>query len=102
MKLPREYRRRKSEGRKQREAAPPSRWIRSSSGMPAKLVKTAGVNEADEWLYRLDYGDIIGNQLWSLTDLEKTGVTFLDDQPADWQLGEWRSRTPEQDPELEA
>lgn len=91
MRLPREYRRPRG-GRKQREAAPPTKWMRSKTGKPFKLVKTQGVNAADEWMYRLDYGDIVGNQLWSISDLEAVGAYFIDDQPSDWQLGEWRQR----------
>ncbi len=76
--------------RKQTEAAPPSCWMRSKTGMPFKIVKTSGVNAADEWLYRADYGNVKSSTLWSLTDLEREGCTFITEQPDDWQLSEWR------------
>jgi len=91
MKLPREFRRTRGQ-RKQREDALPSKWVRSKSGRAFKLVKTAGVNAADEWLYRLDSGDIVCTGLWSRIDLERAGCVFLDDQPADWHRGEWRQK----------
>ena len=77
--------------RKQREAPPPSSWCRSKNGTPFLLKKTNQVNEADEWLYRADFGNLVGNDSWSITDLEKNGVVFLDGQPSDWQLADWRS-----------
>lgn len=82
--------------RKQREAPPPSMWIRSiPSGVPAKLCRTRSINDADEWLYRMDYGSARGTQLWSVSDLERHPVEWLDEQPADWQMAEYRMRRPE-------
>ena len=76
--------------RKQTEAAPPSKWLRSKGGRSFKIIKTNKVNDADEWLYRNDYGTVIGNSLSSISDLESHGCTFLEGQPEDWELGQWR------------
>jgi len=76
--------------RKQAEPPPPSLWMRSKNGLAFKLKKTKHFNDADEWLYRTDFGDIVGNTLWSISDLERSEATFIDKQPADWVLGEWR------------
>lgn len=77
-------------GRKQATPAPPSIWWRSKNGLPFKLKKTSGVNAADEWLYRTDFGDIVGGDRKSWTDLERDGCVPLFEQPADWVLAEWR------------
>lgn len=78
-------------GRKQRETPPPSLWWRSVNGTPFRIRKTSKVNDADEWLYRCDFGNIVGNQLWSWHDLERDGCRPLKKQPRDWELAEWRS-----------
>ena len=82
----------KRKGRKQPTAAPPSLWWRSVGGTPFKLRKTSKINDADEWLYRCDFGSIVGNAMTSWTDIERSGATPLDEQPADWVLFEWRSK----------
>lgn len=56
------------------------------------LKRTNQINDADEWLYKADFGNIIGTGKWSLTDLAKDGVTYLEDQPDDWELAEHRTR----------
>lgn len=82
--------------RKQSESPPPSKWLRSRNGTPFKIARTQQINDADEWLYRADYGDVRGTGLYSVTDLEKLGATFLADQPADWEMS--GHRTKESDP----
>ena len=89
----------KRKGRKQRTAAPPSIWWRSKNGVPFKIRKTSQINDADEWLYRCDFGNIVGNGRASWTDLERNGCVPLDEQPADWQLAEWRAKTADADDE---
>jgi len=78
-------------GRKQPTPAPPAIWWRSKNGVPFKIRKTSKINAADEWLYRCDFGDIVGNSLFAWPDLERDGCTPLDEQPDDWKLAEWRS-----------
>lgn len=70
--------------RKQREAPPPGRWIRSPSGTVARLVRTAKVSPADEWLFRLWYPSdhVKGNALWAWSDLAALGCEFFDQGPA--------------------
>jgi len=80
----------KRKGRKQPTPQPPSVWWRSRNGTPFKIKKTSKINDADEWLYRCDFGNIIGNSLFAWTDLERDGCTPLDEQPADWVYAEWR------------
>lgn len=70
--------------RKQREAPPPSRWIRTKSGSPGRLIRTTQVDHHDAWLWRVDFGNVKGQTLWSIDDLRDNGVTFLDEPPADW------------------
>lgn len=69
--------------RKQPEPSPPGSYIRTSTGTPARLVKTSECNDADEWLYRLDFGRVTGQGRWSWPELEADGCTFLDDRPDD-------------------
>ena len=80
--------------RKQPTPPPPGRYIRTrANGIPARLVKTSHINAADEWLYRLDFGDVIAPTLWSWQELERLGVTFLTERPTD--LRERTTRDPE-------
>lgn len=88
----------KRKGRKQPTPAPPSIWWRSKNGLPFKIKKTSQINDADEWLYKCDFGNIVGNSLFAWPDLERSGCTALDDQPDDWELAEWRKRKTEADP----
>ena len=81
--------------RKQPTPAPPTIWWRSPVyKRPFKLKKTSEINAADEWLYRADYGNVVGTDMWSWTDLERQGCTPLDEQPDDWQLSEKRQPKP--------
>lgn len=82
--------------RKQSEAPPPSKWCRSKNGTPFKIRRTRGINDADEWLWSADYGDVRGTALYSITDLENFGVNFLDEQPDDWEMSAHRVK--ESDP----
>tara|TARA_S200002703_G_scaffold113229_1_gene98735 strand:+ start:3736 stop:3945 length:210 start_codon:yes stop_codon:yes gene_type:complete len=52
----------------------------------AKLKKTSRTRDG-LWLYRLDYGNIVGNQEWTLPDLEKV-VTFRKTPPFDYRLAD--------------
>jgi len=82
--------------RKQRTSPPPSIWWRSANGLPFKIRKTRHINDADEWLYRCDFGDIVGTALFAWPDLESQGCASLEDQPRDWALGDWRTREVDQ------
>jgi len=86
-------------GRKQPTPAPPSIWWRSSGGTPFKLRKTSKINDADEWLYRADFGNVVGNALFAWTDLERDGCIPLGEQPDDWELAEWRGKKSEDEPD---
>ena len=88
-------------GRKQPTAAPPSLWWRSVTGTPFKIKKTSKINDADEWLYRCDFGSIIGNALSSWTDIESSGAVPLDEQPEDWVLAEYRVKKSDDEPDPE-
>jgi hypothetical protein len=74
---------RKRKARKKPEPKAPGKYLRSSSGVPARLVKTCHRSDDDLWLYRLDYGDITGNGLWTLARLIEVGVKFLKRRPSD-------------------
>lgn len=69
--------------RKQTEPTPPGEYIRSRSGRPARLVRTRHINAEDQWLYRLDYGPVVGTQTWSISDMEDQGFTFSNVRPND-------------------
>lgn len=69
---------------KARESPPPTKWIRSHSGTPARIAKTTKKRD-DAWLYRLHFSDgIRGNALWTLNELKAQRVRFLKNKPADW------------------
>lgn len=67
--------------RKQREAPPPSKWIRTRGGRHCEVVKTSKVAPSGVWYYRLWYGDVLGHQLWTLQDLNDSGVRWLKNRP---------------------
>jgi len=69
--------------RKKPEAAAPGKYLRSSSGVPARLIKTSFRDDNDLWIYRLDYGDVSGNGRWTLPQLTAAGVKFLKRRPSD-------------------
>ena len=83
-----------SKTRKQPEAPPPSVWWRSKNGIPFKIKRTQHYNCSDEWLYRPDFGDILGTGSWSWSDLIREGCEPLDEQPTDWEMAERRKRKP--------
>jgi hypothetical protein len=91
--------REKREGRKQRTAPPPTVWWRSKNGIPFRIRKTSKINSADEWLFRCDFGNIVGNSLVAWPDLERNGCTPLDEQPDDWTFAEWRQKSSDIAPE---
>lgn len=74
---------RKRKTRKKPEAAAPGKYLRSSSGVPARLIKTSLRNDDDLWLYRLDYGSLTGNGTFTLPQLIAAGVKFLKRRPSD-------------------
>jgi len=69
--------------RKKPEPAPPGKYLRSSGGVPARIVKTSKRSENDKWLYRLDYGNVTGNGTWTLDQLLGAKVKFLKRRPSD-------------------
>ena len=79
--------------RKQSESPPVSRWLRSKNGTPFLITRTRHFNDADEWLYRCDYGDVKGHTLFSLSNLEAEECSYLSGQPDDWVMGPWRIKS---------
>ncbi len=71
--------------RKKPEPKAPGKYLRSSSGVPARLVKTCHRSDDDLWIYRLDYGSVTGNGLWTIPQLISAGVKFLTRRPSDLQ-----------------
>lgn len=56
--------------RKPREEPPPAPYLRSCNGTPARVRKTSRVDITGRlWLYRLDYGDVVGSQEWTMPQL---------------------------------
>lgn len=72
--------------RKPREAPPPAKYVRSVGGVPARVKKTSKTTDDGRWLYRLDYGNVVGTQLWTLSELEASGVKWLKIKPRDLEV----------------
>jgi len=73
------------EARKPREQPPQGPYLRSRNGVPARLRKTTRTDPTGRlWLYRLDYGNVVGTQEWTVPELEKLdGVRWLQRCPPD-------------------
>lgn len=70
--------------RKPREAPPPAPYLRSPNGVPARLKRTSRTTIDGRWLYRLDYGNVIGTQEWTLEQLvAMPGVRWMQRRPKD-------------------
>lgn len=66
-----------------RQPRPPGKYFRSKvSKTPARVIKTKFKNREGFWLYRLDYGAVRGNQMWTLNQLTELG-RFLQRKPSD-------------------
>jgi hypothetical protein len=70
--------------RKIPERRPKTRWIRSKSGTPARVVRTSKRSSEGLWLYRLDYGCVSGSARWTLPELEDLELRWLKNRPKDW------------------
>jgi len=71
--------------RKPRETPPPHPYIVSNyANVGAKIKKTSRTRDG-LWLYRLDYGNIVGTQEWTLPELERL-VTFKKNPPHDYRV----------------
>jgi len=71
-----------------REAPPPSRWGQSKSGTARFVVRKVGFrNKHGQKLYRLGFwtsherGPLFSQQLWTLAELTKAGVVWLNESP---------------------
>lgn len=71
--------------RKPREEPPPAPYLRSSGGVPARLKRTSRTDPTGRlWLYRLDYGDVVGSQEWTVPQLVALdGVKWYQRCPSD-------------------
>jgi len=69
--------------RKQKEPAPPGRYIRTRTGSPARLVRSRLFTDADEWLYSLEFADVTTGPKWTVAALTAGGVEFLSERPVD-------------------
>lgn len=69
--------------RKPREEPPPAPYLRSKNGTAAQLRRTSHTDLTGRlWLYRLDYGDVVGTQTWTLPELlALDGVRWLQRRP---------------------
>jgi len=77
--------------RKPREAPPPGDYVRSTGGTPARLRRTSRTTSDGRWLYRLDFGSVVGSQEWTVADLEAAGVRWLRRRPTELRDSEVRS-----------
>lgn len=59
-------------------------WIRTAAGSPGRLVDTGELNHKLDPLYRIDFGSTMGQNKYSLADIERFGGVVLPDRPADW------------------
>jgi len=78
--------RRKRGPRKRREAPPPHPYIVSIHGRVGAKIKKTSYTRDGLWLYRLDYGNIVGNQMWTLPELERV-ADFKKNPPLDYRIG---------------
>ena len=79
------HRRRKP--RKPREAPPPAPYLVSLHGhVGARLKKTSRTRDG-MWLYRLDYGNVVGTQEWTLPELERI-AKWRKNPPHDYRLAD--------------
>ena len=69
--------------RKPPEPAPPSMWIKSKSGTYARLVRTTQ-RRGDRWLYRLEYREVRGTNLWTLDEITLWAAKWLTRAPKNW------------------
>ena len=72
--------RRQPRRRKPREAPPPHPYIVSNNVCVGARLKKTSRTRNGLWLYRLDYGNIVGTHEWTLPDLEKI-ATFKRTHP---------------------
>lgn len=64
--------------------APKTLFIRTGAGRPAEIVPSQERDFRGALLYRLWYGDIMGNGLFTLQQLEAVpGVQWLESRPED-------------------
>ena len=69
--------------RKPREAPPPHPYIVSNYAKVGARIKKTSRTRDGLWLYRLDYGNIVGTQEWTLPELERH-VVFRKHPPFDY------------------
>lgn len=73
--------------RKPQEAPPPAPFVRSCSGTPARLRRTSRTDATGRlWLYRLDYGDVVGTRTWTLPELQALDLQWLKRRPRDLKI----------------
>ena len=71
--------------RKPREAPPPHPYVVSNHAKVGARIKKTSRTRDGLWLYRLDYGNIVGTQEWTLPELERL-VEFKKNPPFDYRL----------------
>lgn len=76
---------RRGQRRKPREAPPPHPYVVSNRASVGARIKKTGYTRDGLWLYRLDYGNIVGTQEWTLPELKKI-VTFRKNPPFDYRV----------------
>ncbi len=70
--------------RKKPEPRPPAPYLRSRpSGTPAEVIRTSRRNEYGRWIYKLWYGDVIGNGRYTLAELLLWNARWCQTKPAD-------------------
>lgn len=69
--------------RKIAETTPPGRFMRTHNGKPCELIKTKKLSPTGTWYYRLWYGTVIGNQLWTLDELTESAKSWHKRCPRD-------------------
>lgn len=63
---------------------PPSKWLRSTSGVPARVITSTKRGGDGSKLYRLDYGNVRSSYCFTLSELQGAGVRWLKNKPRDW------------------
>lgn len=65
------------------EPRPPQRYLRSKQGQSAEVIRTTVRDLDGFWLYKLWYGDIMGNGRYTLAELLAWNVRWCKNKPAD-------------------
>lgn len=69
--------------RKKPEPKPPAKYLRARlGGLSAEVIRTTKKTEYGRWLYKLWYGDVMGNGRYTLDELLMWNVRWCKNKPS--------------------